>query len=105
MVTINPLVSIVLGLTLFADVLRSGPLWISAEIVSLAVLVAGVVILARSPLVAGTPGEGDPGEMLGGAHRRAADTGRAGEGIDVEAVPTASRAIDGLPLAGGSPAD
>jgi drug/metabolite transporter (DMT)-like permease len=105
MVTINPLVSIVLGITLFADVLRSGPLWISAEIVSLAVLVVGVVILARSPLVAGTPGEDDPGEMLGGAHRRAADTDQVGEGVDVEAVPTASRAIDGLPLAGGSRAD
>ena len=103
MVTINPLVSIVLGITLFADQLRSGPLWVSAEIVSLAVLVAGVVILARSPLVAGTRGEDDPGEMLGGARRRAADTGEVGEGVDVEPVPTASRAVDGLPLAGRSP--
>ena len=55
MVTINPLVSIVLGVTLFADRLRSGPLWITLEVVALAVLVAGVVILARSPLVAGVP--------------------------------------------------
>ena len=61
MVTINPLVSIVLGLTLFADRLRSGPLWVSLEILALAVLVAGVVILARSPLVAGTPGTTTPG--------------------------------------------
>jgi drug/metabolite transporter (DMT)-like permease len=105
MVTINPLVSIVLGITLFADKLRSGPLWVSAEIVSLGVLVAGVVILARSPLVAGTRGEDDPGELLGGARRRAADTGQAGEGVDVEPVPTASGAVDGLPLAGGTRAD
>jgi drug/metabolite transporter (DMT)-like permease len=61
MVTLNPLVSIVLGLTLFADRLRSGPMWITLEVVALAVLVIGVVILARSPLVAGTPVEGHPG--------------------------------------------
>jgi hypothetical protein len=73
MVTINPLVSIVLGLTLFADRLRSGPGWVTGEVMGLAVLVVGVVILARSPLVAGTGGAGDPGEMLGGARRRAAE--------------------------------
>ncbi len=55
LVTINPLVSIVLGVTLFADRLRTGPLWVSLEVVALAVLVAGVVVLARSPLVAGHP--------------------------------------------------
>jgi drug/metabolite transporter (DMT)-like permease len=88
MVTINPLVSIVLGLCLFADRLRSGPLWVSLEIVALGVLVAGVVILARSPLVAGTGGQDDPGEMLGGARQRA--TG-------------AVNPIDPLPVAGGGP--
>ncbi len=64
-VTINPLVSIVLGITLFGDHLRSGP-WIAAEVVALGVLVAGVVILALSPLVAGTRDR--DGEMLGGRH-------------------------------------
>ena len=54
MVTINPMVSIVLGITLFGDRLRSGPGWITLEVVGLAVLVVGVVVLARSPLVAGT---------------------------------------------------
>jgi drug/metabolite transporter (DMT)-like permease len=88
MVTINPLVSIVLGLCLFADRLRSGPLWVSLEIVTLMVLVAGVVILARSPLVAGTGGQDDPGEMLGGARQRA--TG-------------AVNPVDPLPVAGGGP--
>jgi drug/metabolite transporter (DMT)-like permease len=71
LVTINPLVSIVLGVTLFSDRLRSGVGWVSLEIVALAVLVAGVVILARSPLVAGTPEAGDLDEMLGGARQRA----------------------------------
>jgi drug/metabolite transporter (DMT)-like permease len=90
MVTINPLVSIVLGLTLFADRLRSGPLWVSLEIVTLAVLVVGVVILARSPLVAGTGGEDDPGEMLGGARQRV-----AGPVNPVEPLPVAGGGTPG----------
>ena len=56
--TLNPLLSIVLGVTLFGDVLRGGALWISLEVLALAVLVAGVVVLTRSPLVAGSP-DGD----------------------------------------------
>lgn len=72
-VTINPLVSIVLGITLFGDHLRSGPGWIAAEVVTLGVLVTGVVILALSPLVAGARREGDPGEMLGGIRHRGSD--------------------------------
>jgi drug/metabolite transporter (DMT)-like permease len=71
LVTTNPLVSIVLGITLFGDILRSGVLWISLEVLALAVLVLGVVILTRSPLVAGSPdGEVDD-EKLGGARERA----------------------------------
>jgi drug/metabolite transporter (DMT)-like permease len=74
LVTINPLVSIVLGITLFADRLRTGPVWTSLEVAALAVLVAGVVVLARSPLVAGTHEAGDLDEMLGGARHRATAT-------------------------------
>jgi drug/metabolite transporter (DMT)-like permease len=71
LVTTNPLVSIVLGITLFGDILRGGALWITLEVLALAVLVAGVVILTRSPLVAGSPdGEVDD-EKLGGARKRA----------------------------------
>jgi len=71
LVTMNPLVSIVLGITLFGDILRGGVLWITLEVLALAVLVAGVVILTRSPLVAGSPdGEVDD-EKLGGARKRA----------------------------------
>ncbi len=65
MVTINPLVSIVLGVTLFADRLRTGPLWVTLEVAALAVLVAGVVVLARSPLVAGIHEAGDLGRDAG----------------------------------------
>ena len=86
MVTINPLVSIVLGITLFADRLRSGPLWVALEIVALAVLVVGVVILARSPLVAGTQGRrrprGDAGRRQAPGRRPWA-RGRTDTGLDV----------------------
>lgn len=92
MVTLNPLVSILLGVTLFADKLRTGPLWISLEVVTLSVLVTGVVILARSPLVSGADLEGTSGEMLGGARNRATD-GDGPEGGDatppVATVPAA----------------
>jgi len=71
LVTTNPLVSIVLGITLFGDILRGGALWISLEVLALAVLVAGVVILTRSPLVAGSPDGHVDDEKLGGARRRA----------------------------------
>ena len=70
LVTVNPLVSIVLGVTLFGDVLRSGVLWISLEVLALAVLGTGIVVLTRSPLVAGADDDGTDGEMLGGARKR-----------------------------------
>jgi len=71
LVTLNPLVSIVLGITLFGDVLRGGELWIALEVLALAVLVLGVVVLTRSPLVAGSPDGDTDEEMLGGARERA----------------------------------
>jgi drug/metabolite transporter (DMT)-like permease len=86
LVTLNPLVSIVLGITLFGDRLRSSPMWIACEVVALAVLVAGVVVLARSPLVAGTAEAGDLDEMLGTARKRARATEPAGADAQVGAV-------------------
>jgi len=71
MITLNPLVSIVFGVTMFGDILRGGALWITLEIAALAVLVAGVVILTRSPLVAGSADGGVDEEKLGGARKRA----------------------------------
>ena len=81
LVTMNPLLSIVLGVTLFGDVLRGGALWISLEVVALAVLVVGVVVLTRSPLVAGAADGGTDGEMLGGARKRVMPA------IPIEAMP------------------
>jgi hypothetical protein len=119
MVTINPLVSIVLGVTLFADRLRTGPLWVSLEVAALAVLVAGVVVLARSPLVASTHEAGDIDEMLGGARHRAVagagdvvgdgagdvvgDGAGGGDGDGVGGEPDTA-GIDGSPQIGVVPA-
>jgi len=71
LVTLNPLLSIVIGVTLFGDVLRGGALWVTLEVLALAVLVTGVVVLTRSPLVAGSGEDGGTDEMLGGARERA----------------------------------
>ena len=92
LVTVNPLVSIVLGITLFDDRLRTGPLWIGLEVAALVVLVAGVVVLARSPLVAGTHEAGDLDEMLGSARRRPRTADGAG------AAPTVAAAVDSDPV-------
>ena len=51
--------------------LRGGTGWIALEALALAVLVVGVVVLTRSPLVAGAGGGGSDAEMLGGARERA----------------------------------
>ena len=104
MVTINPLVSIVLGLTLFADRLRSGPAWVTLELLALCVLVAGVVILARSPLVAGT-GLGGPDEMLGDARQRAAEEVSAESGSIVGSSEPADRPVQPVPTVGGGSSD
>ena len=105
MVTINPLVSIVLGITLFADRLRSGPGWVAAEIFALAVLVVGVVVLARSPLVAGTQGVDHPDEMLGGARRRATDALEVERDADLGTGTIGAPVAGQVPLVGGSPSD
>ncbi len=71
LVTTNPLISILLGITLFGDILRGGVLWIGLEILALAVLIVGVVVLTRSPLVAGSPDGNVDDETLRGARQRA----------------------------------
>ena len=87
MVTINPLVSIVLGITLFADRLRSGPFWVSPESWPSA---------CWWPAWSSWPGRlwwpapraRAPGEMLGGARRRTVDTPGSDSGVPgVPVVP------------------
>jgi drug/metabolite transporter (DMT)-like permease len=70
LVTVNPLVSILIGINLFGDRLRGG-LWRTvAECIALAVLITGVVVLAQTKLVVGEPGADDPGELLANARHR-----------------------------------
>lgn len=64
-VIVNPLVSILLGVTMFAEHLRSGALAVPGEIAALAVLCSGAVALTLSPLVAGATSTGEAGEFLG----------------------------------------
>ncbi len=86
MVTLNPLVSIGLGLLLFGDRLRGGVGWSVLQVSGLAVLVLGIVVLARSPLVAGAGGTDDPGELLATA-RRARDPRSATAGSPSLVLP------------------
>lgn len=61
LVIVNPLVSIVIGVTVFEEHLRTGHGFIVGEVAALVVLCAGVYVLAQSPMVTGT---GSAGEML-----------------------------------------
>jgi drug/metabolite transporter (DMT)-like permease len=65
MVTVNPLVSIAIGATIFHEHLRTGHGLLVAEIFALLVLCAGGFGLANSPLVTGLAAEGQHGEVLG----------------------------------------
>jgi hypothetical protein len=55
-VIINPLVSIVIGITAFSERLRAGAGFVTLDVLAVAVLCTGVVVLVRSPLVAGLGG-------------------------------------------------
>ncbi|HUA31659.1 MAG TPA: DMT family transporter [Streptosporangiaceae bacterium] len=61
-VLVDPVASILVGVGLFGDDLRTTGAWGPLEAVSLLVMVAGAVVLAHSPLVAGlksSTGQGD----------------------------------------------
>jgi drug/metabolite transporter (DMT)-like permease len=64
MVIVNPLVSIVLGVFVFDEHLRSGAGFITSEVLALTVMCAGGFLLSQSPLVAGSTELGAQGEML-----------------------------------------
>jgi drug/metabolite transporter (DMT)-like permease len=64
-VIVNPLASIVIGITVFQETLHTGPAAVAGELLALAVMCAGVIVLTRSPLIAGAGIPGGPGEFLG----------------------------------------
>ena len=59
-VLIDPLASILIGIGLFGDDLRTNGAWGPLEALSLLVMFAGAVLLAHAPLVAGLKGGSDP---------------------------------------------
>jgi len=71
LLTVNPLVGIALGLALFGDHLATSGPRVPLEVLALATMVAGIVVLARSPLVAGPGDPTGPGESLTAARRHA----------------------------------
>jgi hypothetical protein len=52
LIIVNPLVSILVGHALFHETLRGGPLYVTLELFSLALMVAGAVGLSSSALIA-----------------------------------------------------
>jgi drug/metabolite transporter (DMT)-like permease len=70
MVTVNPLVSILIGINLFGDRLRGGLLRTVVECIALAVLITGVVVLSQTKLVVGEIGADGAGELLATARQR-----------------------------------
>ncbi len=67
-VTVNPLVSILIGVYAFGEQLRSGAVFIGLDVLAMAVMCVGVVVLVRSPLIAGMSGLAG-NEYLGAARR------------------------------------
>lgn len=69
-VLVDPLASILIGVGLFGDDLRTGGAWGPMEALSLLVLFAGALVLCRSPLVSGVKGEGEEhSDLLTVRHR------------------------------------
>jgi drug/metabolite transporter (DMT)-like permease len=64
LVMVNPLVSIVIGITIFDEHLRTGSGFAVGEVAALLVLCAGAYVLVQSPMVSGTAGSGESGELL-----------------------------------------
>jgi drug/metabolite transporter (DMT)-like permease len=58
-VLVDPVASILIGVGLFGDNLRTSGAWGPLEALSLLVMAAGAVLLAHSPLVAGLKGDSD----------------------------------------------
>jgi hypothetical protein len=78
-ILVDPLASILVGVGLFGDNLRTSGAWGPLEAMSLLVMFAGAVVLAHSPLVAGLKSGDDQYAELLSAPRPQAD-GMAGAG-------------------------
>jgi len=71
LVLVDPLFSILIGVGLYGDTLRTSGLWGPLEAISLLVMFVGAVFLSHSPLVTGMKGEGKGAEYEELLSRRA----------------------------------
>lgn len=79
-VLVDPLASILIGVNLFGDDLRTAGAWGPMEALSLLVLFAGALVLCHSPLVNGAK-DGTPGsELLTGRYRSGRGPDAYGDG-------------------------
>jgi hypothetical protein len=70
-VLVDPLASILIGVGLFGDNLRTAGAWGPLEVLSLVVMFSSAISLAHSPLVSGIKGTGDlHSELLSRRSRR-----------------------------------
>jgi drug/metabolite transporter (DMT)-like permease len=76
LVLVDPLASILFGIALYGDSLRTANPWGPLEAVSLLVMFAGAVFLSNSPLVTGLRGEGKGAEYEDLLSRRVKHFGR-----------------------------
>jgi drug/metabolite transporter (DMT)-like permease len=83
-VLVDPLASILIGVGLFGDNLRTSGAWGPLEALSLLVMFAGAFSLAQSPLVSGMKGSDDE------FHEMLSQRGRANRLLDKYLYPTSS---------------
>src|SRR3984957_87410 len=76
LVLVDPLASILFGIALYGDSLRTANPWGPLEALSLLVMFAGAVFLSNSPLVTGLRGEGKGAEYEDLLSRRGKNFGR-----------------------------
>ena len=83
LVLVDPLASILFGIALYGDSLRTANPWGPLEAVSLLVMFAGAVFLSNSPLVTGLRGEGKGAEYEDLLSRRVKHFGREREEVEL----------------------
>jgi drug/metabolite transporter (DMT)-like permease len=79
---VDPVVSVLIGIYLFHDRLQTAGWRLPVELVAVAVVVAGVIMLSMSPLVAGAKDESGAGDKLERQRRRGSPAAGAGPGAD-----------------------
>jgi hypothetical protein len=96
-VVVNPLVSIVIGTAAFGERLHYGAAAVTAEVLALVVLCAGIGVLGRSPLVTGEGGEAGDEYLAGGRGAAPADVVEVDVVEGVAVVPVVPPVSEGPP--------